>query len=76
LDFSVNNLIENYCRSLENLEQLEEIELVFNSHKITLIFKKELDKFSVFFTSRSLTFESRKFFLEWGEQFGIKLQQK
>jgi hypothetical protein len=76
LDLSLNDLITKYLLSLEKLEILEEIEIVFNAHKITLIFKKELDKFSVFFTSRSLSFESRKKILEWGEQFGIALQQK
>jgi hypothetical protein len=70
----LGDFIQKY--GLEELKTLEETEIMFESQRVNLSFKKQHGKFLVFFNSRSLTFASRSRLLQWGIQLGVTLQQK
>jgi hypothetical protein len=70
----IGDFIQKY--GLEDLKALKEAEIMFESQRVNLFFEKEQDRFLVYFNSRSLAFDSRTRFVQWGSQFGITLQQK
>ncbi|GHS93351.1 hypothetical protein AGMMS49949_06500 [Alphaproteobacteria bacterium] len=76
LDFCLGDLAKKYEFSLERLEDLKELTILFESQKVTLLFHQQGKHFVVFFTSKALSFETRSRLYQWGENFGVSLLQK
>lgn len=70
-------LAQKHHFSLESLENLKYLKIVFENHTVNLMFQNKKEQFSIFFTSRSFSSEDRARFQEWGcENYGIPFISK
>lgn len=71
---SLRLLAERHHFSLENLEDVTHLEVLFRKHMVHLSVQHVQGLFFLRFTSRSFSAEDRTLFQEWGEEnYGVRL---